>query len=81
MRMIHKYNIAELALVDRPIGGTQTGFGAPINRHPGNHDQRHFGTTNKDFYGASRPQNPAETVSNFEQTYNKQGGSNVRAYD
>jgi hypothetical protein len=38
MRMINKYNIAELSLVDRPIQGTKTGFGAPINRFSDNHD-------------------------------------------
>ena len=53
MRMINKYNIAELSLVDRPIEGTRTGFGAPINRHPENHDQRTFSTTNNDFFGAA----------------------------
>ena len=53
--MINKYNIAELSLVDRPIGGTQTGFGAAINRFPPTHDQRNFNTTNNAFYGKPEP--------------------------
>jgi len=32
MNMINKHNIAELSLVDRPVGGPQTGFGSTINR-------------------------------------------------
>lgn len=39
----------------RPIGGTQTGFGAVINRYPQNHDQRFFDTTNGDFLGKPGP--------------------------
>ena len=53
--MINKYNIAELSLVDRPIGGTQTGFGAAINRFPPTHDQRNFNTTNNAFFGKPEP--------------------------
>ena len=30
LSMIHKYNIAELSLVDRPIGGTKQGFGSTL---------------------------------------------------
>lgn len=33
LSMIHKYNIAELALVDRPVGGPETGFGTIVNKH------------------------------------------------
>jgi hypothetical protein len=39
----------------RPIGGTQAGFGAVINRYPENHDQRHFNTTMGDFMGRPAP--------------------------
>lgn len=38
LRMINKYNIAELSLVDRPVGGANTGFGSVINRYSENHD-------------------------------------------
>jgi len=51
LSMINKYNIAELSLVDRPIKGTNTGFGAVINRHPDNHAARYFNTENRDAYG------------------------------
>lgn len=30
LSMIHKYNIAELSLVDRPIESTKTGFGSVV---------------------------------------------------
>lgn len=56
--MINKYNIAELSLVDRPVQGTQTGFGAVINRHEGNHATRYFATENTDNYGEKIPQGP-----------------------
>jgi hypothetical protein len=60
--MINKYNIAELSLVDRPVGGTQTGFGSVINRYPDNHDQRHFKTTFNDFHGLPPKQSALATV-------------------
>ena len=37
--MIHKYNIAELSLVDRPVRGPNTGFGTIVNKHPEGHDR------------------------------------------
>ena len=37
--MIHKYNIAELALVDRPVRGPQTGFGTVVDKHQDGHDK------------------------------------------
>jgi len=51
LSMINKYNIAELSLVDRPCKGTETGFGAVINRHSHNHEARHFNTENRDNFG------------------------------
>ena len=33
LSMIHKYNIAELALVDRPVKGPDAGFGSIVNKH------------------------------------------------
>jgi hypothetical protein len=38
LNMIHKYNIAELSLVDRPVKGPESGFGTIVNKHPKNHD-------------------------------------------
>jgi len=49
--MIHKYNIAELSLVDRPVEGTQTGFGSVINRFGSDHDRRYWQTSNQAAYG------------------------------
>ncbi len=37
--MIHKYNIAELSLVDRPVKGPANGFGTVINEHQKGHDK------------------------------------------
>lgn len=65
LRMINKYNIAELSLVDRPIGGTQTGFGSVINRHPSSHDQRSFNTTFGDFHGTNGLKTAQQTVTDF----------------
>lgn len=62
LRMINKYNIAELSLVDRPVGGTQNGFGSVINRYPENHDQRHFNTTFNDFHGVPAKPTAAGTI-------------------
>ena len=33
LSMINKYNIAELSLVDRPVGGERCGFGSVIPHH------------------------------------------------
>lgn len=37
--MIHKYNIAELALVDRPVRGPNDGFGSVVQKHEKGHDK------------------------------------------
>ena len=51
LRMINKYNIAELSLVDRPVHATDTGFGSVIPRHVSSHDARYFHTENRDNFG------------------------------
>lgn len=66
--MINKYNIAELSLVDRPIDSTHSGFGAVINRHGPNHDQRFFDTTNKNFYGEPKKLDALEAEQQFRET-------------
>jgi hypothetical protein len=38
LNMIHKYNIAELALVDRPVKGPDHGFGSITKKHHPGHD-------------------------------------------
>jgi len=79
--MINKYNIAELSLVDRPVGGTQTGFGAVINRYPENHDQRHFNTTFNEFHGVPIRQTANQTVEEAQAEFGKQAGGNTRPLD
>lgn len=51
LRMINKYNIAELSLVDRPVQTTKQGFGAVIPRHGNDHNARYFNTENRDNFG------------------------------
>ena len=49
--MIHKYNIAELALVDRPVKGPDAGFGTVVNKHKPDHDKAYRATASCDAYG------------------------------
>ena len=49
--MIHKYNIAELALVDRPVRGPQTGFGTVIDKHQTGHDKLWRETSQAEAHG------------------------------
>ena len=63
LRMINKYNIAELSLVDRPVQTTAQGFGAVIPRHEASHDARYFRTENRDNFGERGPQAPAEATA------------------
>jgi hypothetical protein len=51
LRMINKYNIAELSLVDRPVHTTAQGFGAVIPRHSDTYEARYFRTENRDNFG------------------------------
>lgn len=76
--MINKYNIAELSLVDRPVQGTKSGFGAVITRHPDNHDARYFNTEHRDNFGEPIPRGAAETVVGFQQTSSQLAGGNLR---
>ena len=65
LRMINKYNIAELSLVDRPVQTTAQGFGAVIPRHEAGHGARYFRTENRDHFGERGPEAPAEATENF----------------
>ena len=76
--MINKYNIAELSLVDRPIDGTKTGFGAVINRHPDNHAARYFNTENRDAYGEPQRLDANQTVNKFKADNSDLAGTRVR---
>lgn len=61
LRMINKYNIAELSLVDRPVPGPKTGFGATIKRFDKDHGKPYFTSTNHDFYGKPKREDPVQT--------------------
>ena len=79
LRMINKYNIAELSLVDRPVQGPAHGFGSTVKRFDKDHGKVYFNTTNHDFYGAPKHELPSETLENFNTTFSKSGGQ--RNYD
>ena len=51
LSMIHKYNIAELALVDRPVNGPDNGFGSVVNKHEKGHDKLWRETSNGNAFG------------------------------
>ena len=55
LNMIHKYNIAELSLVDRPVKGPSTGFGTVVDMHPADHNKVYKETSNDVFFGAVPP--------------------------
>ena len=74
--MIHKYNIAELSLVDRPIGGTKQGFGSTLPQHAAQHDRRYFSTENRNFYGQPDAQGQKPSPADL-----KMAGTNVRPFE
>lgn len=62
LSMINKYNISELNLVDRPIGGTREGFGSHLPQHNHLHHKRYFSTESRDFFGEPHPETQSETL-------------------
>lgn len=65
LRMINKYNIAELSLVDRPVNTTHNGFGAVIPRQDPGENARYFRTENRDNYGEKQMFDATATVDKF----------------
>ena len=51
LNMIHRYNIAELSLVDRPVRGPDAGFGSIVNKHNEGHDRPYRETAKNDAFG------------------------------
>ena len=78
LRMINKYNIAELSLVDRPVQTTAQGFGAIIPRHEAGHDARYFRTENRDNFGERPMETPGEATAAFEKTQKTLAGGHLR---
>lgn len=76
--MINKYNIAELSLVDRPIQGTKSGFGAVVSRHPGNMEARYFNTEQRDNLGEPIQLSAIETVRDQSKFAHVLSGTNPR---
>ena len=74
LSMIHKYNIAELSLVDRPIGGTKSGFGSTLPRHNVQHEKRYWDTEHRTFYGH-------HDNSQMANTQTRMAGTNVRPFE
>jgi hypothetical protein len=53
--MIHKYNIAELALVDRPVKGPATGFGSVTKKHNSDNNKIYRETSYCNAHGYKNP--------------------------
>lgn len=68
--MIHKYNIAELSLVDRPVRGPDSGFGTVVNKHPQGHDRAYRNTAMNDGYGYNPKPDSRLAVDQFNYTQN-----------
>jgi len=55
-KMISTESVPEVSHEDRrPIPGNKRGFGAVVNRHEDNHNQRFWETTHGSFYGEAQP--------------------------
>lgn len=78
LRMINKYNIGELNLVDRPVNAPETGFGAVIHRHDASYAARSFRTETRDNFGERAKQSPAEATATFQKASKTQAGGNLR---
>ena len=63
--MIHKYNIAELALVDRPVKGPANGFGSVVKEHPKGHDKLWRETSQAEAFGYGYKENAAQQQEKF----------------
>lgn len=63
------------------MGGTQTGFGAVINRHSQGHDQRYFNTTFKDFHGTAHRDTAKETLEQLQAEFSQSAGGQTRPLD
>ena len=72
--MIHKYNIAELSLVDRPVRGPDAGFGTVVNKHEKGHDAVHRKTSQAEAFGYGRKLNPDQQVDSFKNSLAYGGG-------
>jgi hypothetical protein len=72
--MINKYNIAELSLVDRPVGGAHNGFGAVVPRHGSDQHARYFNTEHRDNFGGKDDLDMTRTLL----MHNKQAGGHMR---
>ena len=63
--MIHKYNIAELALVDRPVKGPASGFGSIVNKHHEGQDRTYRNTASCDAYGYEKKLDATQQQNQF----------------
>ena len=81
LRMINKYNIAELSLVDRPVQTTHSGFGAVIPHHGPEENARYFRTENRDNFGEKAAGDAKATVANFEQQNSTLAGGQIRPFE
>ena len=81
LRMINKYNIAELSLVDRPVQTTHSGFGAVIPRQTADENARYFRTENRDNFGEKQVLDARGTVEKFQADQGHQAGGQIRPFE
>jgi hypothetical protein len=81
LSMIHKYNIAELSLVDRPVDGATTGFGSVINRYGKDHDRRYWETSNQAAFGKNVAPSAKEFTQKYSEESQKQAGGNLKPFE
>jgi len=74
LSMIHRYNIAELSLVDRPVKGPDAGFGSIVNKHNAGHDKPYRKTASSDAFGYENKLSAKGQQENFGYTQTVQGG-------
>jgi|TARA_B110000305_G_C19315098_1_gene575992 hypothetical protein len=74
LSMIHKYNIAELALVDRPVRGPENGFGTVINKHETGHDRLWRNTSSAEAHGYGLKLSAFDEKQKYDKQERTQGG-------
>ena len=72
--MIHKYNIAELSLVDRPVEGPDCGFRSIVQKHQTGHDKNWRETSQAEAFGYEQKPSAAAQTERFKYIVGTQGG-------
>lgn len=78
--MIHKYNIAELSLVDRPVKGPSNGFGSVVNEHQKGHDKNWRETSQAEAFGYGQKENADQQQAKFTKIGEQSGLRQARPF-